>query len=148
MKKLIVTLILLLATVVVVGQNYKEGDFSKKDVKVRTLTVGTNAANTVVYNGSGTDTAYVKTTGDDYIYGVKTWYSPLVTSAGTNGNNVRIGVSSLNAITTGYGNVAISPSALKANTTGWANIANRYYRFNKVDSSLHSPRFRIDCRSL
>ena len=52
MKKLIVTLILLLATVVVVGQNYREGDFSKKDIYAKTITIGTNAANVFTISGS------------------------------------------------------------------------------------------------
>jgi hypothetical protein len=122
MKKVIVMLGILLLCGTIVGQNYKEGDFRNKDVKVRSIQIGTNASNMVTLNGTN-DTGYVKTTGADYIYGVKTFYPPLVTQAGTNGNNVRIGISSLSAITSGYGNVAISPATLKSNTTGSGNIA-------------------------
>ena len=52
MKKLFVTLILLLGVAVVFGQNYKEGDFSKKNMYAKTITIGTNAANVFTISGS------------------------------------------------------------------------------------------------
>jgi len=66
---------------------------------------------------------FVDTATAQNVYGLKTWHSPLVTSAGTNGNNSRIGLGSMANVTTGYGNVAISPKALYYNTTGYSNIA-------------------------
>jgi len=144
MRKFLIAIFTLFFLVGFSQENYKQGNFKSSTVRMNKAQIGNdwklqknNADGSLQITNRGTsvwtmssvgyvttdDTSFVKTTGADNIYDVKTFYSAPMTAAGTNGNNIRLGTSALNAVTSGYGNVAISPSALKANTTGYSNIA-------------------------